>query len=121
MYKKYPRTPHLPWSPGATNDDKILKDTSHFDGQYIVVTEKRDGECITIYPDHIHARSLDSKDHYSRHYVKAIHASIKALIPEGWRICGENLHYTKSLYYDNLIDFFEVFSIWNEENICFRS
>lgn len=117
-YKKYPRTPHLPWSPGATSDDKILQDAHHFEAYYVVVTEKRDGECTTMYPDHIHARSLDSKDHYSRHYVKAIHASIKSLIPDGWRICGENLHYTKSLYYPNLKDYFEVFSIWDEHNMC---
>ena len=112
MYKKYPRTPHLPWSPGATNDDKILYDVSHLENKYVVVTEKRDGENTTMYPNHIHARSLDSKDHFSRHYIKALHAKIKQDIPEGFRICGENLHYTKSIHYNNLTDFFEVFSIW---------
>ena len=27
---KYPRTYHLPWSPGATKDDRTLPDVSHF-------------------------------------------------------------------------------------------
>lgn len=115
MYKKYPRTPHLPWSPGATNDDKMLDNTDHFENHYVVITEKRDGECTTIYPDHIHARSLDSKDHYSRHYVKALQARLRQDMPDGMRICGENLHYTKSLPYNNLKDFFEVFSFWKDE------
>ena len=58
---KYPRTPHFPWSPGATDDDKILQDLSVFDKQPVVITEKMDGENTTIYADgYIHARSLDS-------------------------------------------------------------
>ena len=91
MYYKYPRTFHLPWSPGATSDDKILKDTKHFEDQYVVVSEKRDGECTTIYPDKVHARSIDSKDHPSRHRLKQLQAEIGHLIPQGFRICGANL------------------------------
>ena len=40
MYQKYPRTLHLPWSEGATNDDKILKSVEHFEGKQVVITEK---------------------------------------------------------------------------------
>ena len=118
IYIKYPRTPHLPWSPGATKDDRILNSVEHFTHHYVVVTEKRDGENTTLYQDHIHARSIDSKDHISRHYVKALHARIRNMIRDGWRICGENLHYEKSIHYNDLTDFFEVFSIWDNNNIC---
>ena len=59
-YYKYPRTPHLPWSPGKTNDDKVLKDTSHFLGKEIVMSLKMDGEATTLYNNHMHARSIDS-------------------------------------------------------------
>ena len=41
---KYPRTYHLPWSLGSTNDDKFMEDTVSFIGKRIVITEKMDGE-----------------------------------------------------------------------------
>ena len=49
MRYKYPRTYHLPFSPGFTSDDKVLKDDSYFRGKEIVVTEKMDGENVSIY------------------------------------------------------------------------
>ena len=115
---KYQRTYHLPFSEGFTSDDKVLKNTNHFIGQEIVMTEKRDGENTTIARDYSHARSLDSVDHPSRHWLKGMWATIRFDIPEGWRICGENLYAKHSVYYENLITYFEVFSIWNENNIC---
>jgi len=41
---KYKRTPHLPWSEGVTNDDKIQYDLTNFEGEEIVISEKMDGE-----------------------------------------------------------------------------
>jgi hypothetical protein len=69
-YTKYPRTFHLPWSLGATSDDKVVPSVSHFEGRQVVVTEKMDGENTTLYRDHIHARSLDSKGGEDRAWVK---------------------------------------------------
>lgn len=115
---KYKRTFHCPWSPGATSDDKILQDTSCFNGKRVVVTEKMDGENSTLARDYYHARSLDSKDHPSRSWIKQFHANIKHDIPEGYRICGENLYAKHSLGYDNLKSYFYCFSIWDENNWC---
>lgn len=115
---KYPRTLHLPWSPGSTNDDKVIDDVSHFRGKEVVVTVKMDGENTTMYRDYIHARSVDSKDHPSRHWVKNLHSNIHSSIPEGWRICGENLWAKHSIHYKHLENFFLVFSIWDENNKC---
>ncbi|WP_144392573.1 RNA ligase family protein [Pleionea sediminis] len=115
---KYPRTPHLPWSPGATSDDIRCVDTDIFIGKQVVVTEKMDGENTTIYNDHCHARSLDSRHHVSRDWVKRFQATIAHDIPEGWRICGENLFAQHSIVYDSLKSYFYGFSIWNEKNIC---
>lgn len=109
---------HLPWSPGATSDDKILNDTSCFEGKVVVITEKMDGENSTLARDYYHARSLDSKDHPSRSWIKQFHASIKNDIPEGWRICGENLYAKHSIGYDDLKSYFYCFSIWDEDNYC---
>jgi len=117
MRYKYPRTPHLPWSPGSNSDDKILKDTSHFEGKRVVVTEKFDGENTSLYCDYLHARSIDSAHHPSRDWVKGYHACFSHFIPEGWRICGENLYATHSIEYSSLESYFLAFSIWDNE-IC---
>jgi len=115
---KYPRTPHLPWSQGATTDDITLKRVYAFEGKEVVVTEKMDGENTTMYRDHIHARSLDSAHHPSRAWVKTLHGSICQDIPEGWRVCGENLYAEHSISYRNLPSYFLVFSIWTDKNEC---
>ncbi|MEO0416316.1 MAG: RNA ligase family protein [Verrucomicrobiota bacterium] len=115
--KKYPRTPHLPWSPGGTKDDAYLVDTDHFEGHDVVVTEKMDGENTSMYHDHYHARSLDSQHHTSRDWVKALHARICFEIPKGWRICGENLFAQHSIIYNALPSYFMLFSVWTDDNI----
>lgn len=115
---KYPKTLHLPWSRSYTDDDKILRSTAHFAGREVVITEKMDGENTTMYADFLHARSLDSKDHPSRHYVKTLHGGIRYLIPDGYRLCGENVYAKHSLAYSSLPGYFMLFSVWNERNIC---
>ena len=71
-----------------------------------------------MYPDKYHARSIDSRDHPSRNYAKGIWGNIKHEIPNGWRICGENLYAKHSIFYDKLPSYFMVFSIWDENNSC---
>ena len=117
-HRKYPRTPHLPWSPGASSDDVWIDTFALFEGSEVVITEKMDGENTTLYADHIHARSLDSRHHPSRSWVKGLHQSIAHLIPAGWRICGENLYARHSVGYEALPSYFMVFSIWDEHNHC---
>lgn len=113
---KYPRTPHLPWSPGRGQDDKVLSNVQHFIGRDVVVTEKMDGENTSLYSDYSHARSIDGRYHPSRAWVKAYHASISHLIPDNWRICGENMYAQHSIVYDNLDSYFLCYSIWDKDN-----
>lgn len=113
---KYPRTPHLPWSPGATSDDTWI-DPTCFENKQVVITEKMDGENTTLYSDGFHARSLDSRHHPSRSWVKNLHASIKNDIPKDFKICGENLYAVHSIKYTDLESYFLVFSVW-KNNIC---
>jgi predicted kinase len=115
MRAHYPRTPHLPWSPGATSDDVRTADLSGLRGREVVVTEKMDGENTTLYRDGLHARSLDSAHHPSRAWVKALQARIGPAIPADWRVCGENLYARHSLAYQNLESWFYGFSVWNGE------
>ena len=116
MKIKYSRTPHLPFSQSITSDDKKLISVDHFIGKEIIMSEKRDGENSSLYRDYNHARSLDSSDHISQHWLKGL--SIRYDIPEDCRICGENLYAKHSIHYTNLESYFEVFSIWNEKNDC---
>ncbi len=51
MRVSYPRTPHLPWSPGVAADDVRVADLSGLARREVVVTEKLDGENTTLYSD----------------------------------------------------------------------
>ena len=117
-YVKYPRTYHLPWSENMNKDDRMIYIIDAFIGQEVVVTEKMDGENSTLYRDHVHARSVESKNHISRDWLKNYWSSIKEDIPEGWRICGENLWARHSIPYYSLQSYFLGFSVWNEKNEC---
>lgn len=117
-FVKYPRTYHLPWSPGMNDDDRMMDDMSHFIGRRVIVTEKMDGENTTLYCDYIHARSIDGPSHHSRNWVKNFWSGIAQDIPDGWRICGENLFAKHSIAYDSLPSYFMGFSVWDDRNIC---
>jgi hypothetical protein len=116
---KYPRTFHLPWSPGTTSDDKTLDVEAvgaMFGGREIVVTEKMDGENTTVYPDGTcHARSIDSATHPSRDWIRRHAAVLAPDIPEGYRLCGENVYAKHSLHYDCLPSYFLLFGIYDED------
>lgn len=120
---KYSRTYHFPWSKGMNRDDRMLESINQFENELIVITEKLDGENTTMYPDYIHARSINSGSHPSRNWVKNLWAQKAYEIPEGWRVCGENLYGKHSIHYTKengnaLKSYFYMFSIWNEKNIC---
>jgi hypothetical protein len=117
-YVKYPRTHHLPWSPGVTDDDRVMTDLSGFDGVEIVVTEKMDGENTSLYDDYVHARSIDGANHPTRSWVKSQWAKVAHDLPYGWRVCAENLYAVHSIKYQDLESYLYVFSIWNERNEC---
>jgi RNA ligase. len=110
---KYPRTWHLPFSPGMHDDDRMIESTAHFVGQRVVVTEKLDGENTTIYRDYVHARSLDYAPRVDRDWVRALAARIGYELDEDYRVCGENLWGTHAIKYTQLPSYFMVFSLWD--------
>lgn len=117
-YVKYPSTLHVPWSPGLGRGDKQAQDVSSFKGREVVVSEKMDGESSSLYRDYTHARSIDGRHHPSRNWLKAFWAERCHELPEGWRVCGENVYAQHSIRYENLDSYFLGFSIWNEKNQC---
>jgi len=122
-FVKYPRTYHLPWSPGMNRDDRMMGDVSVFEGQHVMICEKLDGENTTWHPYHMHARSINTDSHPSRNWVKDLHARKGWQIPERWRVCGENLYAKHAIHYSKengnaLKSFFYMFSIWDDRNVC---
>lgn len=112
---KYPRTFHLPFSPGKSADDKIIESYDAFIGKEVVITEKLDGQNCTMYNDYIHARSIDGRYHPSQDWVKQFHSIIRHSIPLGDRICGENMYAQHSIPYDDLSSYFYGFSYWTND------
>ena len=114
---KYPRTPHLPFSEGATSDDRILTSDSHFYYfKEVVVSIKMDGENTSIYSDgSYHARSIDSSHRDYHSWLLRFIQEWYYLIPENYHICGEYLYAKHSISYDSLPSYFEAFSVWDED------
>ena len=116
---RYPRTPHLPWSESVTKDDKYIsaKDLAHLQSlPDLLLTEKMDGGNLTFYRDYFHGRSLDSGTNAWDTAAKALWASIRFKIPEGWRISGESVYARRSVAYENLPGVYLIFGGWDEEN-----
>jgi hypothetical protein len=110
---KYPRTYHLPDSPGATKDDRVQDDLSWLDGE-LVVTEKLDGGNLTFTRDEMYARSPDSGTHPWDRPAKALWTMTAHRIPDDWRVCGESMWARRSIAYHDLPGVFIVFGIWDE-------
>lgn len=104
--RKYPRTPHLPFSGSKTSDDITGSDWDFLaENLEVVVTEKMDGESTTLYTNGFHARSLDSNFHESRSWVVNMWGNISWRIPENMRVILENCYAEHSIRYDSLPTF----------------
>ena len=116
-YRKYPSTPHLTWSPEKHRDDSYHPDESVFEGEEVVVLEKMDGENLNIYPDGSwHARSIETPYHPTREWAGRVAGEVGYKLPDGWRICAENLYGTHSIKYTDLRSYVQVYGIVNDEN-----
>lgn len=104
--KKYGRTYHLPISPGATSDDKVMASLDGLMVGDLLVTEKMDGENSTIHQGGSHARSPHSRYHPSRDWLKAFAAGISPQLDDGERIIGENLYARHAISYAELPSYF---------------
>jgi len=115
---KYPRTYHLPYSPGATKDDKKLQDDwfSWFMGEEIVITEKLDGESIHMNQKDCYARSdgAPTRSPWSRNIWDpndGLYWRIKSLIGSNETLFGENLYGEHSIHYNKLKEYFYLFAL----------
>lgn len=111
---KYPRTYHLPFSPGASNDDKVLKSIDHLLCEPLVVTEKLDGSNVCMSKEGCFARSHSGPpSHPSFDAFKALYASVKYLIPENIYLYGEWCFAKHSIFYNKLLSYLFLFGVKN--------
>jgi hypothetical protein len=109
---KYPRSFHLPWSPGGTSDDKRLSDVSALIGAPIVITEKCDGSNLTYTRKSVFSRSHSGPpSHPSFDLAKATHATISHLISQGLSIFCEYCYAVHSIAYMALPSYSLVFGV----------
>ncbi|WP_433929162.1 RNA ligase family protein [Sorangium cellulosum] len=112
MSAKYPRSFHLPWSPGGTSDDKRMADVSGLLGVEIVITEKCDGSNLTYTRKSVFSRSHSGPpSHPSFDLAKATHASIAHLLSDGMSLFCEYCYAVHSIEYDALPGYSLVFGV----------
>lgn len=112
MSAKYPRSFHLPWSPGGTNDDKRMTDVSALIEVPIVITEKCDGSNLAFTHEAVFSRShAGPPSHPSFDLAKATHATIKHLISPGITVFCEYCYALHSIAYTALPHFCLVFGV----------
>ena len=111
MSDKYPRTPHLPWSPGGTSDDRRLPSADHFEGVGVVITEKLDGSNLCVTRNALFARSHSAAPtHPSFSYAKQLHSAIQVSVPPDVSVFGEYCFAVHSIKYDRLPNYIMVFA-----------
>ena len=112
MSEKYPRMPHLPWSPGVTSDDRIIESLDALLGAPLIFTEKMDGSNVCLEREQVFARShTESPRHESFDALKALHAGLRFVIPSEWQLFGEWLWARHSIAYDRLPAYLLLFGI----------
>eukprot|EP00039_Didymoeca_costata_P032811 m.39448 g.39448 ORF g.39448 m.39448 type:complete len:230 (+) comp9554_c0_seq2:211-900(+) len=117
--KKYPSTPHLPFSPCVQSDD-ILMDISavakSFTGKEVVITEKLDGGNCCVKDGKVFARTHSKEaTHASFSTIKHLFAGLSGLITSNLELFGENMTAIHSIRYDRLDSYFYLFAVRNFE------
>ena len=113
LSRKYGRTFHYPFSPGAKNDDRI--NLNYWDDvlkiDQIVHTEKLDGENTCLNQYGVFARSHAAPTvHPWANYLKERWSLIKTDLGD-LEFFGENLYAVHSIRYPNLEHHFFVFAV----------
>ena len=119
---KFPRTFHFPDSGSVGSDDKIFHDWKEtLWGKLVEISTKMDGENTTLCADGtVHARSLDSKKHWSRDALTSTWKTKgRYALPDGWRIVVENLTATHSIVYKGLYTLYPCIAIIDDNHMVY--
>lgn len=116
MSYKYPRTPHLPNSPGGTSDDKRLASVDHLLFRPLIISEKLDGGNLCFTRTEVFARSHSSQAHGKMYaWAKSKHAANKDLISPGLSIFMEYCNWIHTIEYDVLPSYLFVIGVRDDE------
>lgn len=116
MSAKYPRSFHLPWSPGGTRDDKRMASVAGLVGAEIVVTEKLDGSNMALTREAVFARSHSGPpSHPSFAWAKALQARVGGQIDPGVTLFGEYCYAVHSIVYEELPGYFFLFGVRDDD------
>lgn len=112
MSAKYPRSFHLPWSPGGTSDDKRLRDVAGLLRVPLVITEKCDGSNLAYTRQAVYSRSHSGPPtHASFDLAKATHGRIGHLVSPGITVFCEYCYAVHSIEYGALPGYSLVFGV----------
>lgn len=109
---KYPRTPHLPFSPGVGVDDVVAELLPRLLQGEVVITEKLDGGNCSFYQGKVFSRSAaDETSHASFGPVKQLFARLAPMLQRSEvQLFGENMFGIHSIEYDYLQSCFYLFA-----------
>ncbi len=110
---KFPRTYHLPWSPGATSDDKKHRDISFLLDTPLVITEKLDGENQCWSRDNFHLRSESSNGGQLRSRAKAKWAEVRAHLSKRFLFYIEDISNVHSIEYEDYSNLFFLIGLYD--------
>mmetsp|Transcript_110266 Transcript_110266/g.212512 ORF Transcript_110266/g.212512 Transcript_110266/m.212512 type:complete len:1400 (+) Transcript_110266:87-4286(+) len=106
----YPKTPHLPFSPGVNEDDTRIADAAALLQGEVIVTEKLDGGNCCIKGGLVYARTHSQPaTHESFSAVKVVASNLGDL--GDVELFGENMAAVHSIEYGNLSNFFYLFGV----------
>ncbi|CAM9835639.1 unnamed protein product [Discosporangium mesarthrocarpum] len=123
LFGKFPSIPHLPFSPSEleTEDWNIDERTAEgFLVEEVVVTEKLDGGCCSVFSGEVYARSTSHPaNHASFGPVKALISSRRSRFPAAFAkldaaqvvLVGENMFGVHSIKYRSLVSPFYLFAV----------
>ena len=128
LVDKYPRTYHLPISPGTTSDDRISKNINNLIGREIVISEKLDGENQSIQNENkyncgIYARSrvAPTVNKWSSWFKPKFDLIKQDLRDFKFEFCFENMYAEHSIIYSKLNAYEQVFGIKDIKRDIFLS
>jgi ATP-dependent RNA circularization protein (DNA/RNA ligase family) len=118
MSCKYPKTPHLYFSPCINDDDVQLdpKTCSQFVNREIIITEKLDGGNCQLHQGKVYART-NSKEatHASFSAIKQIYSQFSFLVEDNLSLFGENMFGIHSIEYSDLESYFYLFGVFDND------
>lgn len=102
---KYPRTRHLPFSPGVHRDDRIMENVEGLLNVQLVFTEKLDGSGVCLTREELYARSrIGPPNHPSFAPLWGIFHEKRHLIPDNWSLFGEWCFAVHAVTYPDITD-----------------